>query len=147
MTTGIFNPYVEKKPKKYERAPTDEEMYSEEYGGPAKDDVKLDGNSYILELKEADLEDVPGRLGELLYGVMQEHPAHMLQHGINLTPLDAALKVEDNELSLPTPSGHISVYVDKEKDETEVWRRVAHALHLLPNNQILVKHKARIIVR
>ena len=145
MSKGIFNPY--EAPKKDFRAAVDDNPYDTEHGGPTKGSVKLDGDSYILEFKDAELEDVPVRLGELIYTVIQSYRTHMLQHGINLVSLDSEHHPEEQEMSLPTPRGHLSVYVDKEKNETEVWRRIAYALHLLPLKETLAKHKAKILVR
>jgi len=148
--TGIFNPYAEKKPPPKRKNLTLDRGISlaEEMGmTEPESSIRLDGGSFILELRQLDLKDVPGRLGNLLKDVIQEHPAHMSDRGIQLVPRKEQFNANEDELVLPTPTGHLIVYVGSEMNEDAAYRRIAHALMHLPIKNILAKHQARIIVR
>lgn len=153
MPKGVFNPYVKKKPKKKFQAPTDHKNpYDTEFGTPRLGNIKLDGDSYVLELQELDVANIAARLGELLDDSVKNHRSILLRHGIDLLPLQDTRALEQGEVSLPTPKGHLCVYVseenlkDKSKTEVEVFRRIACAFREIPR-EILAKHKARVIVR
>ncbi len=153
MSKGIFNPYKEKVVKKdFNAASNFANPQDTEFGEVPVGNIKLDGDSHVLELKEAELKDVPGRLGSLLKDVMEQHREVLIRHGIDILPRGDTRQLESNEVSLPTPAGHICVIIseasieDKTKTEVEVFRRVACALREVPRN-LLVIHKARLIVR
>jgi len=153
MPKGIFNPFKEKVEKKdFQSASDFSSPFDTEFGETPLGNIKLDGDSHVLELKELELKDVPKRLGDLLKDVLTEHRDVMLRHGIDLRPPGETLQLEKNEMSLPTPAGSLCVTVsepdlgDKAKIEVEIFRRVACALREVPRN-LLVKHKARLIVR
>lgn len=143
---GIFNPY--KKPT--DKKPTwnaEKQIHgvdAEQFD--IKPSVCLDGHSFALEFQNLTLEQAPEQLGKLISDVLQnsDHVKTLTQHGIQMTKDPP----QTNELlTLKTSSGYLSVYVDVEKNETEVFRRVAHALSKLRIKPILKKHNARIIVR
>lgn len=153
MPKGIFNPFVEKVPKKdFHAASSLNNPYNTEFGDVPLGNVKLDGDSHVLELKNIDIKDVPKRLGALVADVMRQHRKVLTRHGIDLIPQGATRKIESNEVSLPTPSGQVCVIItetdmsNKPKIEVEVFRRVACALREVPRS-LLAKHKARLIVR
>jgi hypothetical protein len=152
MKSGIFNPFAPKTaPPKRKMTPSlergvslAEEAGEGEYKGSS---IRLDGGSYILELNEIELEDVPDRLGNLVKEIIEHHPDHMFQQGVQLIPRGKTFQVDDEEMVLPTPVGHLLVYVGSVMEEDTAYRRIAHALRHLPIESILAKHKARIIVR
>jgi len=155
MPKGVFNPYRPKKPKKDFRSPTDNRNpYDTEFGEPVSGNIKLDGDSHILELKQLEIEDIPSRLGDLIDDVIKSHRDVLLRHGIELVPADRYAQIAQNTVCLPTPKGYITAQLQNEtaesmnkpKVEVEVFRRLAHALREVPR-EILKKHKARIIVR
>ena len=153
MAKGVFNPFEVPKKKKKFRSSTDlKNPYDSEFSTPTLGDIKLDGDSYVLELKEIDLKDIAPRLGALLKDVTAAHRDVMLRHGVELLPIEDPRAIEEGEVSLPTPDGHICVYVSQEnteqkvQTEVEVFRRIACALLEVPR-ELLVKHKARVIVR
>jgi hypothetical protein len=150
---GIFNPYKIKVPKKDFQSPIDgENPYDTEYGEAKLGNIKLDGDSYVLELQELDAEGIAGRLGELLKTVSEEHKDTLLRHGIELIPTNSTRQLEEGEVSLPTPDGNIYLFVSPDavgnnnQTEVDAFRRITGALKEVPR-ELLVKHKARIIVR
>jgi hypothetical protein len=141
MATGIFNPYVEKK------EPPQPGGAEEVIPG----DIRLDGDSYVLELQQVDVKDIPARLGALLTDVMVDHRHVLVRHGIDILPRGETRQLEENEVSLPTPAGHLCVYIgdpedDTVKTEVKVFRRIACALREVPR-KILVKNRAKILER
>ena len=141
MATGIFNPYVEKKPQP-KPGQTDE---------PVLVDLQLDGDSYVLELQQVGLKEIPVRLGALLKDVAREHSHVLARHGIDILPLGHTRQLEEGEVALPTPDGHLCVYVGEHGDDTKdteirVFRRLACALREVPR-KILVKNHAKVIER
>ena len=141
MATGIFNPYVEKK-----KPPVPGDLEKVIPG-----DIRLDGDSYILELQQVDVKDLPARLGALLKDVMVDYSHVLMRHGIDILPRGETRQLEENEVALPTPEGHICVYVGKSEDgpvntEVKVFRRIACALREVPR-KILVKNKAKVLER
>ncbi len=146
MTTGVFNPYVAKKKKK-KPPPT--------FGNPAEEiilgNIRLDGDSYVLELQHADLKDIPARLGALLKDVSKDHGHILVRHGIDILPPGHTRQLEAGEVSLPTPDGHICVFIgehdsNQREAEIQVFRRLACALREVPRT-ILVKNQAKILER
>ncbi len=156
MPRGVFNPFVTKKPKKNFQSPTDHKNpYDTEFGdAPPVGDIKLDGDSFVLELKNLDIDNVAQRLGELLNDAIQTHRDVLARHGIDLIPKGVTREIEVGEVSLPTPHGAICVFVasfeenkeDQAKIEIEVFRRIACAFREIPR-EILERHNARVIVR
>ncbi len=142
MPKGVFNPFAEKK----KHRPMGKALEA------PLGDIKLDGDSYVLELKQLDVEDIPVRLGELLHDVMLNHKEVLVRHGIDILSRGDSRHLEENEVSLPTPVGHICVYVgapetDKPSaTEVKVFRRIACALREVPRN-LLIKHKVSILER
>ncbi len=106
----------------------------------------------MLCLRELEPDDIPLRLGLLLKDVTQAHGAVLQRHGIELVKLHGGRDIGKNEMSLPTPKGHLCVQVSQEslenpiKAEVEIFRRVACALREIPRT-ILAKHKASVKVR
>ena len=156
MPRGIFNPYVEKKPKKNFQSPTDpKNPFDTEFrDAPPVGDIKLDGDSYVLELRNLDSDHIAQRLGELISDAVTTHREVLVRHGIDIIPKGVTREIEHGEVSLPTPHGAICVFVstydenkeDQTKIEIEVFRRIACAFREIPR-EILERHKARVIVR
>lgn len=131
---GVFNPYQEPPEKKKE-------------GPPPDASIRLDGDSYILEFQNVRLNEIPSRLGNLIHDVREKHLSHMVRNGIELYPLKEIFNLEKDELVLPTPKGHLVVYVGEGGKEVDAYRRVAFALRGLPIADIMNKYQARIIAR
>lgn len=153
MPKGVFNPYAPKVEKKdFHSAASLDNPFDTEFGEVPLGNVKLDGDSHVLELQNLEVADVPQRLGELVGDALKEHRNILHRHGIDILPKVGARVLEDNEVSLPTPAGYLCVVISEPnagntaKIEVEVFRRVACALREIPRS-LLVKHKARLIVR
>lgn len=153
---GIFDPFgppqvPQEKPP--ERSVGNFDMTAAEEVGQTEPEtnVRLDGGSYILELRDLEVDKVPERLGQLVKDVIEKHPEHMLQQGIQLLPRGSTFDTEEQDLILPTPVGYLVVYVgeldDDEQPEDAAYRRIAYSLLHLPINDILDQHQARVIVR
>jgi len=135
MAKGIFNPYVEKKKKKSKPVdPLLEEL------GKAETSVRLDGDSYVLELGKTELEQVPARLA----GIVQDfEPDHLSRHRVSLTKDKPGGDKET--VVLPTPEGYLSVYVGEGGTEVDAFRRLGRAFYGFQD--VLDKHHTRVIVR
>lgn len=152
MAKGVFNPFAPPEEKKQDfRSALDNNPLDTEFGQIEKPGVRLDGDSFILELKETELKEVPTRLGSLIKDVASKHSAQLLRMGINLIPNGTTYQTEATDAVLATPQGKLHVHIgDKEETEdTEVasFRRIAYALHQINVPDILEKHKAKLIVR
>ena len=140
MSSGIFNPFVPDKNSPKREPP-------KELG-----DIRLDGDSYVLELKQITRDGVPERLGALIQTIMRTHRHILVRHGIDLRTEGGKHALEENEVGLQTPQGHICVYVPvvpnekKHATEVKVFRRIACALREIPRN-ILETHNTRVIER
>lgn len=130
---GIFNPYQQPKPKKKKE--------------PLLASVRLDGDSYILEFFNVALKGIPERLGDLIHDIQLKYHSQLIQNGIDLHPTNESFTLEEGELSLPTPKGHLTVYVGTNGKEVDAYRRIGYALCRLPIEDILTKHNTKIITR
>lgn len=141
MPTGVFNPFEQKK-----KPPTKTEE-QQELG-----DIRLDGDSYILELRQVARDGLVVRLGHLIHTLMRTHRSTLLRHGIELRKEGDKAKLEENEVGLKTPAGHICVYIEPNPSDTKadievkVFRRIACALHSIPR-KVLEANNARVIER
>lgn len=151
MPKGIFNPY--QKPKKNFVSPTGAKPFNTEFQEASGGTIRLDGDSYILELAGADLKEVPSRLGALIYDVTQLEGCkdELARYGIRLHLPQEKLDLSPEELIdtviLKTDAGFLQVHIEDFSSEVGIYRRIAHALYCLPIRNILKKHRARIIVR
>jgi hypothetical protein len=136
MADGIFNPYIEKKKK--ERPKYVDPILSE--AGTPGTKVRLDGDSYVLELKETELDAVPERLAQIIRDV---DPDHLVRHHVALTQEKPEEK--DDVMVLPTSLGFLSVYVGEGGTEVDVFRRLGNAFYGFKD--VLDKHRTRVIVR
>lgn len=132
---GVFNPYG-----------TIEKSVTEPTT-PPNTSIRLDGDAFILELMNIRIEEIPGRLGMILQDVNKNHAAYLIQNGIELRPTKEPITLEEDELVLPTPQGHLVVYVGKGGQEIDAFRRIGFVLHKLPVSDILRKHEVNIITR
>lgn len=147
---GIFNPYQKPLPKVQRKDYSlDREMsLAEEVGlEEPESNVRLDGGSFVLELTGVEIEEVGARLGELIKDVAERYREHLFDNGVQLSETGKPFEVEEGEMVLPTPSGNLIVYVGTDGDEDSVYRRISKALYNLPIQNILEKHKARVIAR
>ncbi len=136
MADGVFNPYAEE--KKEEKSTYVDPLLSETGLPPTK--VRLDGDSYVLELQGTELENVPERLAQIIQAL---EPEHLRRHKVALL---AAKPNEDKDtMVLPTPRGFLSVYVGEGGTEIDVFRRLGNAFYGF--NAILKQHHTKVIVR
>ena len=150
--TGVFNPFATPKEIQEERgSATAEEPFNTEWEPVPKPTIRLDGDSYALELRELELDDVPQRLGSLFKEVQEHYKEDLQRHGITLseTKIDALEK--PGIVTLDTPEGYLHVFVGtlSPESDTEVaaFRRMAYALGHTNVPTILKEHKAKVIVR
>lgn len=151
---GIFNPFAPppKKPPKSQQTgwAWDKITLAEELGlsEGAGTSFRLDGGSYILQLDDIEFEKIPERLGTIVKEINEKFSDEMEQQGIRLIPKNKEFVVNENEMILPTPVGHLIIYVGSSPDnEDGAYRRLAHALLNVPSKTVLAKYKAKIIVR
>jgi hypothetical protein len=144
---GIFNPY--KKPeekKKNFKSPMGENPYDTEYG-KREENIRLDGDSYILEFKNVQFEEIPGKLVNLIKDVLKNDQGYLRSQGINLISKDEKYQISAEEIILPTQEGQLCVYVGAGGTEIEAFRRIGYALHQLSVPDILKKHHVKLIAR
>ena len=152
MHSGIKNPFA--KPKKKFKAATDKNPLNTEFTGETKGDIRLDGGSHVIVLKETGIEDIPARLGALFEAIQEQHQASLAgQHGIALSPKkptspdwQAYRRLSTTHVALPTPQGNLFICADEE-DEDEAFRRMGRALQNLPVHSILKQQNIQLIVR
>lgn len=152
MHSGIKNPFV--KPKQKFKASTGKDPLNTEFTGGTKGDIRLDGGSHVIVLKNTDLEDIPARLGALFAAIQEQHQSSLAgQHGIALSPQQptspdwqAYRRLSNTHVALPTPQGSLFICADEE-DEDEAFRRMGRALQNLPVHSILQQQKIQLIVR
>jgi hypothetical protein len=83
---------------------------------------------------------------------MRTHRSTLLRHGIELRKEGGENKLEENEVGLETPAGHICVYIEPNPNDTKadvevkVFRRMACALHSIPR-KVLEANNVRVIER
>jgi hypothetical protein len=152
MGTGIFNPYEKPKENPSFRSATDSNDPADtEYIAPVGN-IKLDGDSYVLEFTGIEVEEIADRLGKLIMDAQKNYPQVLKRHGIEMLPLQDPRTLKGYEVSLPTPEGHLCVGISKDnvddplKIEVEVFKRIARAFKEIPK-ELLAAHRARVIMR
>lgn len=147
MTKGIFNPFRKPPPdKKNFQSPIGKEPYDTEYGAP-EENIRLDGDSFVIEFQNTKLEDIPSKLANIISSVIQEHREFLNDYGIDLRPKSEQRPLEDGELVLPTQAGQLYVYVGLEGTQIEAFRRIGYVLHKLPVSDILKNNRVKVIAR
>lgn len=152
MPTGIKNPFA--KPRKNFKSATGKDPLNTEFVAKKKGDIRLDGESYVIVLKEAILDDIPERLGFLFDAIQKQYRTELeTQHGIALSPKrptsdgwNAYRRLSATHVALPTPKGSLFICADEE-DEDEAFRRMGRALQNLPVASILQQQNIQLIVR
>lgn len=147
MGDGIFNPFEEPKPAK--AAPTIDPTGETQYVPP---EVTLDMGIYVLKLKNAKVEDVANRMGALIKELMDKYPEGFLHTGVNIIPRGDTYQLDHEEVQLTTDSGYLCVYVGDMSDnpdelENEAFKRIAHAISVTKDPEILDKHGVTLIRR
>lgn len=149
MPSGIFNPFKkQEKPKQnYVGATDPKNPRDTEYADPPKSTIRLDGDSYVLQLNEVELEEVNARLEALLRDVAKEHSNVLSDAGVSFHTKPQIPELRTGEMRLETPAGFIVVYAGEGGKEVDCFRRLAYALYGLPINELLARHKARVYKR
>ena len=151
MADGIFNPFGEpKKPKKDFLASTAETPLDTEFQAPPIGDVRLDGEAFVVVLKNTVLADMHKRVGLLMRDVQTKHPDVLSKYGIHIVDLDATYQTEDDETVMETPSGFLIVWigaVPPDQAQDEAFKRLGHALNQINDVPLLEEHAIQIIER
>jgi hypothetical protein len=147
---GIFNPFLtpnERKKKKFVGATDPVNPRDTEYKEPPKSTIRLDGDSYVLQINDVEFEELNARLEFLLKEVAQQHGAALTRAGVSFIDKPNRPELIEGQLSLETPTGFIIVYAGENGKEVDCFRRLAYALYLLPIKDILDKHNSRVYKR
>jgi hypothetical protein len=146
---GIFNPFVKPSERRKDfigstdpRTPLDTE-----YATAPKSTVRLDGDSYVLQLNQTEIEDINTRLEALLKDVARTHATALTDAGVSFLAKPENPTLLPGQLSLETPTGFVIVYAGEGGKEVDCFRRLAYALYLLPVKDILARHNARVYKR
>jgi len=149
--SGIFNPFKKPgKPKQDYVSSTDPKNPRDtEYTEMPKGSIRLDGDSYVLQINNVTLEELTLRLELLLQAVSNIHSKELQTAGVFFYSKPYKPTLQDDQLLLETPNGYIVIYAQLEESRKEVdcYRRLAYALYSLPIQNILVKHNAKVYKR
>jgi hypothetical protein len=150
VAKGIFNPFQKPgAPKKNFVGATDpknprDTEYQEE---TPKSTIRLDGDSYVLQFNNVEVEELHKRLEALLQDVAKVHRSALTAAGVSFIPKPAVPELTQGQLRLETPLGFIIVYAGEDGKEVDCFRRLAYALYSLPIKDLLAKHHARVYKR
>jgi hypothetical protein len=150
VAKGIFNPFQKPgAPKKSFVGATDpknprDTEYQDE---PPKSTIRLDGDSYVLQFNDIELEDLNKRLETLLQEVSREHAPALTDAGVMFVPKPNIPELSEGQLRLETPRGYVVVYAGENGKEVDCFRRLAYALYGLPIKDILDRHNAKVYKR
>jgi hypothetical protein len=149
MTKGIFNPFKKPgTPKQDFVSPTDaKNPLNTEYQEPPKSTIRLDGDSYVLQLNDLELEEVNERLELILKTVAKQYARELQSAGVSFIVKPQKPDLTSGQLKLETPTGYVIVYAGDQGKEVDCFRRLAYALYTLPIKELLAKHKARVYKR
>jgi len=146
MLKGIFNPYKKPRDKKDFKSSTGDNPYDTEYG-KREENIRLDGDSYVIEFKNAILEDIPLRLIQLIKEIAKDNHVYLASQGISVIPKSEKYQVSTEEIILPTQEGQLCIFVGKGGSEVDAYRRIGYALYNLSVPAILKKHNVKLIAR
>lgn len=146
---GIFNPFISpsERKKKFVGATDPQTPRDTEYKEPPKSTIRLDGDSYVLQINNVEMEELNTRLELLLKDVAQRHGVALTDAGVSFITKPKRPTLIEGQLSLETPTGFIVVYAGENGKEVDCFRRLAYALYLLPIKDILDKHNSRVYKR
>jgi hypothetical protein len=146
---GIFNPFKEREEPKPNI--TQLQQMAEPEQAPEKFSARLDGDSFGISFEkieeDEDSEDLAERLAQLLYDVNSQFRAELRECGIKILRPTIAYVAEPGEMVLRSKSAVIVVSTGLDQNESAVFRRIGHSLHMLPIKTILEKHNAKLHVR
>lgn len=146
---GIFNPFKTPNERKQDFiSPLDaKHPLDTEYVSPPKSTIRLDGDSYVLQFNDIEMEDLHTRLEKLLKDVAKKHAVALSQAGVSFVSKPNEPELSSGQLRLETPTGFIVVYAGDDGKEVDCFRRLAYALYLLPIKDLLDVHNARVYRR
>ena len=150
MAKGIFNPFRKPEaPKKDFIGATDpRNPYDTEYNtDTSKSTIRLDGDSYVLQFNNVEMEELHSRLELLLKDVIKDHEDALAANGVSFIPKPQYPELTEGQLRLETPTGFVVVYAGENGKEVDCFRRLAYSLYLLPIKDILVRNKAKVYKR
>jgi len=147
MPSGIFNPFKKPGPPKkdFVGATDPKNPLNTEYEDSPKSTIRLDGDSYVLQLDNIDMEEVNTRL-EAIIRDLWSNPAYqerLVANGVRFAKKPELPELNPGEMRLETPRGYILVYAGDNGKEVDCFRRLAYTLYLLPIKELLAKHKAK----
>lgn len=143
---GIMNPFKEPEPVKDDPKGFNQNPEPEE--PPENMSAKLDGDSFGLSFDKIDEEtDLGDRLAKLLYDVNSRFQGELQECGIKVLRPTIAYIAEPGEQVLRSESAVIVVATGEVQGEAAAFRRISHALHMLPIKTLLDKHNAKLHVR
>jgi hypothetical protein len=148
--TGVFNPYDRDRTAKKKKflSPMDPMNPADTEQAPRpKNSIRLDGDSYILQFDDAELDEINERLEVLLKDVVKEHAVALSDAGVSFMVKPQKPTLVSGQLQLETNTGYIIVYAGEGGKEVDCFRRLAYALYLLPIKNILAKHSAKVYKR
>lgn len=115
-----------------------------------KGDVRLDGKTHVIVLRQTVIEEIPRRLGALINAVSVHYAEELSSLGICIGPptrtWESVQQMSPTVVSLHTPHGILRVCADKQ-NEDEAFQRLGSALAMLRIRHILDKHQTNIVVR
>lgn len=150
MVKGIFNPFNRPgTPKKNFVGATDPKnpLDTEYRDDVPKSNIRLDGDSYVLQINNVEMEELHTRLELLVREVAREHGAALAAAGVSYVDKSATMELRPGEQRLETPMGFIIVYAGEDGKEVDCFRRLAYALYGLPIKDILDKYHASVYKR
>jgi hypothetical protein len=143
---GIINPFVEPEPARDDPKGFDKNPEPEQ--PPENMNAKLDGDSFGLSFDHVDEDtDLSDRLAKLLYDVNERFSGELRECGIKVLRPTIAYIPEPGEMVLRAKSAVIVVATGATLNEAAAFRRISHALQMLPIKEILKKHNAMLHVR
>lgn len=146
---GVFNPFQKQGPpkKNFIGATDAHNPLNTEYEEPPKSTIRLDGDSYVLQLNNTDFKEINNRLEFLLKDIAKSHASALSDAGVSFVPKPNKPELSTGQLCLETSTGFVVVYAGEGGKEVDCFRRLAYALYLLPIKDILDKHDARVYRR
>ena len=150
MAKGIFNPFKAPDPPKKPFVSSTDPLHplNTEYNAPTKGTIRLDGDSYVLQFNNIDLEELRDRLEALIKDIIRaNHTDRLAYEGVSFHDYPDVPVLTDGQLRLKTPTGHLVIYAGEHGKEVDCFRRLAYALYNLPIKDILDKHNAKVYKR
>ena len=147
MPKGIFNPFQDPKPNFV--SPTGDKPLNTEYTEEGPGSVRLDGDSYVLELESTELKDVPDRIAALVSDIqaIPELGRELNDRGVSVHPGIDVSTMDITGSFFKTSHGILVIEEPTDENEVLIYRRLGYALAELPIANVLKKHRAKLVIR